>query len=177
MINCALDIHILGFPFFISARIMLHQTSILQNHKFRSFVRSFGLSFFLRLVCTIKYVFADEITSLSTVMILSSSFWQSQLRQREKDRAKNDYGGLSFVHWHRKYQPVSVPTPFQHHIWASIVYTLPSVILAPSEYSYCHKKRNVSFEKPLFSAIFQTHKKTNKGQDFDSFLQIKVQML
>jgi hypothetical protein len=54
--------------------------------------------------------------------------------------------------------------------------TLSSVILATSEscskilliveirlvqnktnYSYFHKKRNVSFEKPFFSAIFHTH--------------------
>jgi hypothetical protein len=43
-------------------------------------------------------------------------------------------------------------------------------------YSYSHKKRNMSFAKH-FSAQYFRLTKTNKGRDFDIFLQIKVQIL
>jgi hypothetical protein len=42
--------------------------------------------------------------------------------------------------------------------------------------SYFLKERNVSFEKSFLTLYFRLTK-TNKGQDFDIFLQIKVQIL
>jgi hypothetical protein len=47
-----------------------------------------------------------------------------------------------------------------------------ALLTTPHIYSYFHKKRNVSFEKPFFSAIFQTHK-NQKMPSFWHFLTDK----